>query len=277
MKQLPFLVILLLFLSCHKESQLVTLALGVEGVESHQSHDNFDLSKSPLADHCTRISCALFQDGKRVKVITQESEDTQFGRLSMRVPAGEYQVVIIAHGGLQNCSITSPGKITFNGKCTDTFYKIDSLHLSADTACPIVLTRAVAMYRLITSDPVPPEVKQIKFYYTGGSSTFSAITGYGCVNSRQTEYREILPERVGEAGQFEIYTFPHQELDTLKINIQALDAQGSPIYQTELTGIPVRRNWITQQTIPLFTQQNHDNTLNVTLADSGRWSGTLTL
>lgn len=279
MKPLPIVLFLLLFtlLSCRKDTQFVTLALGVEGVEMVQSQGDFNLSKGSLSDHCTRISCALFQEDKRVKLITQEASDPTFGRLTMRVPVGKYLVVVIAHSGAQNCSVTTPDKITFNGKCTDTFFMLDSLDLAVDTSCPIVLSRAVAMYRLRTSDPVPPEVKQLKFYYTGGSSTFSAVSGYGCVNSRQTEYREILPERVGEEGLFEIYTFPHQELDTLKISISALDASGNPLYQTDLTQIPVRRNWITQQTMPLFTQQNHDNTLNVDLADSGRWSGIITI
>ena len=279
MKQLHILLlfIILSFLSCSKDTGLVTLTLDVDGVEPQQRHDSFDLGKSILSDHCTRISCALFQNGERVKLITQQSDNSDFGRLSLRVPAGQYVAVVIAHSGQQNCSVTALNKITFNGKCTDTFYTLDTLDLTADTICPIVLKRAVAKYQLCTTDSVPAEVKQVKFYYTGGSSTFSAVSGFGSVNSRQTEYREVSQQMIGHPAIFEIYTFPHQEADTLKINIQALNSASTPIYQTELTDIPIRSNWITQQTLPLFTQQNHDNTLNLTLADSASWSGIITL
>ena len=46
------------------------------------------------------------------------------------------------------------------------------------------------MFRLVlTDEEIPATVAKLKFYYTGGSSTFSPRDGYGCVNSKQTEVR----------------------------------------------------------------------------------------
>ena len=36
---------------------------------------------------------------------------------------------------------------------------------------------------VLTDDEMPSNVAKLKFYYLGGSSTFSPKDGYGCVNS----------------------------------------------------------------------------------------------
>lgn len=48
------------------------------------------------------------------------------------------------------------------------------------------------MFRLVIKDEIPEQAKKIKFYYTGGSSTLNAKTGYGCVNSKQTEILDLV-------------------------------------------------------------------------------------
>ena len=69
----------------------------------------------------------------------------------------------------------------------------------------LTLTRAVAMFRMVlTDEEIPSTVTKFKFYYTGGSSTFSPSAGYGCVNSKQTEIRPVADD-----GTYEIFTLPH--------------------------------------------------------------------
>lgn len=89
--------------------------------------------------------------------------------------------------------------------------------------------RVVAKFRLVVKDPTPEDVKTMKFYYTGGSSTFNALTGYGCVNSKQTELRSVKESAYTEESYYDIYTFPHdpEESKKLKVDISALSSASS--------------------------------------------------
>lgn len=265
-----------MFVSCKKESSLVSVSFDIDGFESVHNQGSFDLESAPkggVSDYCSMISCAIFLDGKKVKTITQEVTDDNFGRLDFRLPAGKYQLVVIAHNGQQHCTISSLEKVTFNGKCSDTFYRIDTLDCVSDTVCPLVLRRAVAKIRLVTTDPVPSGVKTMRFYYYGGSSTFNPTTGYGSVNSRQTEYREVSSTMVGHAASFEVYSFPHQEEDTIRLNVKALNSNEETLFEDTFIDLVIRRNWITQHTTAFFTAENHDHAMNISLEDDGEWSG----
>ena len=136
-----------------------------------------------------------------------------------------WRLVAIAHNGTGTATISSPNKITFpNNKCTDTFYICEDFSVSDNSEFDLTLKRAVAMFRFVVEDAFPENIHQMKFYYTGGSSTFDATTGYGCVNSKQTEYREINDEMGNNEKQFDLFTFPHAEEDTLKMTITALSS-----------------------------------------------------
>ena len=57
------------------------------------------------------------------------------------------------------------------------------MDIEDDATYDVTLKRAVGKFRLVVKDETPKTIKQMKIYYTGGSSTFDATTGYGCVNS----------------------------------------------------------------------------------------------
>ena len=150
----------------------------------------------PLEKVCSRLSLAIFDGGEKVKVINTQSSDKGYGNLSFALDEGEYRVVIIGHNGTGNCTISSPEKVKFaSNKLTDTFYYYGKLILTdgEETEESIELKRAVAQFKVhITDTEIPAEAHSIKFYYTGGSSTLDATTGYGCVNSRQTETFKLV-------------------------------------------------------------------------------------
>lgn len=88
----------------------------------------------------------------------------------------------------------------------------------------------------------------IKFYYTGGSSTFDATTGYGCVNSKQTEMRSVANSAYTGESTYDIYTFPHADEKKLKIEISALEnaSSTSSTYERTIDNVIVKRNYITR-------------------------------
>lgn len=90
---------------------------------------------------------------------------------------------------------------------------------------------------------------KFKFYYTGGSSTFSPSAGYGCVNSKQTEIRTVADG----VTTFDIFTLPHTEEDVLtKLTVTALDANDNTVKERVFENVPVTRNQITRYTGSFF-------------------------
>ncbi len=209
-------------------------------------------SATDITELCSRLNIALFDaDGTKVKTVAQKEGDASYGTVALSLAAGTYRLVVIAHNGEGSATITSEEKVTFpNNKVTDTFYYYGDLVVTSEKQnYDLTLTRAVAMFRLVlTDESIPATVAKMKFYYLGGSSTFSPKDGYGCVNSKQTEIRPMADD-----GIYEIYTLPHTEDDVLtKLTVTALDANDNIIQEKVFEDIPVTRNQVTRYTGSFF-------------------------
>ena len=221
-----------------------------------------------ITELCSRLNIAIFDDdGTKVKTVAQKEGDASFGTVAMTLAAGTYQLVVIAHNGEGSATITSTEKVTFpNNKVTDTFYYYGDLVVTSEVqSYDLTLTRAVAMFRMVlTDEEIPSTVTKFKFYYTGGSSTFSPSAGYGCVNSKQTEIRTVADD-----GTYEIFTLPHTEEDVLtKLTVTALDANDNTVKERVFENVPVTRNQITRYTGSFFgsggSGQTSDGTFRLT-------------
>ena len=219
----------------------------------------------PVTALCTRLNFAIYQNGEKVKTVAQKQGDASFGSVALNLSEGTYQLVIIAHSSNGTATMTSEEKVTFpDNRVTDTFYYYGPLTVTAETEThDLALTRAVAMFRLVLTDDDLSDVAQMKFYYTGGSSTFSPATGYGSVNSRQTVTLDVPATPNGSdysgadgipstATVLEVYTFPHAETGELKMTVTALAANGQTLAERTFERVPVTRNQITQYTGSFF-------------------------
>ena len=209
-----------------------------------------------LTDQCSRLSVAIFrQDGTKVKNVNQTSSDGGFGTVAVSLAEGTYKVVAVAHNSTEgNATISSTEKVTFaNNKMSDTFACCASLTVEGEEPIDqeLLLQRVVAMMRLTVTGVIPDEVARFKFYYTGGSSTLNPSTGYGCVQSKQTEYRATVLD--GSAVKvYELYTAPHELNDVLKLVITAQDGDNQTLNEWTMEDIPVTRNKITTWSGALF-------------------------
>ena len=222
-----------------------------------------------ITELCSRLNIAIFDDdGTKVKTVAQKEGDASFGTVALTLAAGTYQLVVIAHNGEGSATITSTEKVTFpNNKVTDTFYYYGDLVVTSEVqSYDLTLTRAVAMFRMVlTDEEIPSTVTKFKFYYTGGSSTFSPSAGYGCVNSKQTEIRTVADG----VTTFDIFTLPHTEEDVLtKLTVTALDANDNTVKERVFENVPVTRNQITRYTGSFFgsggSGQTSDGTFRLT-------------
>lgn len=260
-----------------KEACNVVLQVGND-VQEDFDIQNTQASRSmqPISKICSKISCTFFDGETKVKNLKQTIDEEGFGTIKASLPKGNYQVVIIAHNGSGPATISTTEKVTFsNNKLTDTFYYYGTLSVGDEEVTEdISLKRNVAMFRLNIEGNIPASAKKIKFYYTGGSSTFSPSTGYGCVNSRQTEIFDL------KDGQnvYEVYSFPHEESDALKMTITVLNGNEEELLHKELTNVPIKINHITSWTTELFSNvPDTGNTNNeYTLQADDEWDDTIT-
>lgn len=225
-----------------------------------------------VEEACSRISFAIFDGSTKVKSVNQTIDNDDFGTFSLVLPKGDYQLVVIAHNGTASATISSPDKITFpNNKCTDTFYICQDFTVTGNSEFDLTLKRAVAMFRLMIEDPIPASVSRMKFYYTGGSSTFDATSGYGCVNSKQTEYREITDDMRESNSQFDLYTFPHANQDTLKMVVTAQTSTEATIKERTFAIVPVKVNCITQYSGTFFESTPTEGDLDLHFQVDTTW------
>ena len=210
-----------------------------------------EVEGKPLEDYCSRLSIAIFDGEEKVKTLNLTAEKDGYDDIGINLDAGKYRMVAIGHNGNGNCTISSPEKVKFyKNKMTDTFFYYGTFNVidGEDTDDYILLKRAVAQFKVhITDATIPAEAHSIKFYYTGGSSTLDAVTGYGCVQSRQTESFKLQEGK----RDYSVYTFPREENKGLKMTINILDADAQSIKEYSKEGVPVKRNNITQTNISI--------------------------
>lgn len=218
---------------------------------TRSGEEDEEVEGKPLEDYCSRLSIAIFDGEEKVKTLNLTAEKDGYEDIGINLEAGKYRMVAIGHNGSGNCTISSPEKVKFyKNKMTDTFFYYGTFNVidGEDTDDYILLKRAVAQFKVhITDATIPAEAHSIKFYYTGGSSTLDAVTGYGCVQSRQTETFKLQEGN----RDFSVYTFPREENKGLKMTINILDADAQSIKEYSKEGIPVKRNNITLTNISI--------------------------
>ena len=221
------------------------------------------------------LNFAIFQDGKKVETVNQKSTADDFGNISVNLAEGSYQVVALIHSGNGNATFSSPEKITFpDNKVTDTFLYYSDLEVEGSSENTINVERVVAKYRLTVADEIPEDVATMRFQYTGGSSTLNAVTGFGCVNSRQKELRDVTSHAAGQV--FEIYTIPHAESGSLKLTITALNSAGETVKEHVFESVPVELNKVTNHTKTFFggsSEEPIEGDTHVVIGGDDAWTG----
>lgn len=195
---------------------------------------------------CSRLNLAVYNGTQKIKQINQLSTDSDFGTLQLTLPEGKYKIVVLAHNGAKNPTMTDIEKIGFNGKLTDTFYYCTNITVGSEAqSFDVDLKRAVAMVRFQTNK-IPANVSKMKFYYTGGSSSLNALLGEGAVKSRQTEEIAVSTDMVGNPGSFDIFSIPRSDSNLLTMDVTAFDNENAQIFHKRIDGIQIKRNFITE-------------------------------
>ena len=206
-------------------------------------------STRAVGNICTRISFLVYDKyGERIRQQNQQLGDEDFGEAGFFLPSGHYFLVALAHSSAGNPTSTNARKIGFTNKTgyTDTFLYADSLIVNGkNIEKTLTLERIVSMVRFQFDDEIPARADSIRFYYTGGSGTFDAVSGgWGVVNSKQSQFYPVTHQE----HHFDIYTIPHGNDDKLMVTATTYHVSPNSVEVTserEIENIPVRRNKIT--------------------------------
>ena len=283
------LVWLLAFASCEKVSvedlqnadgeELeggVRLRFRVTKFEQTNFEDPLTVTRASIGEVCNKMNFAIYDtNNNRLKYVNQKSDDTDFGQISVQVTPGTYRVLFLAHSCSGNATTTNIEKITFpDNKVTDTFYYSAELQVDESKSYDIELKRVVSMFQLVVDDEIPQNVKKIKMYYTGGSSTLNGLTGLGCVNSKQTEIRRVSSTEKGQV--FQAYTFLHDREGALKMTVSALDGSDAVVKEILFTDVPMTCNKVTKYQGALFGGGDNPQASTFALGVDAEWEGTET-
>ena len=233
-------------------------------------------SRGVVSDVCTRLNFAMYDaGGVRVKQINQKSGDKGFGAVSFELEEGSYQLVVLAHSSDGNPTMTNLAKIQFTNatKYSDTFLYYANVEVGDEPqTLDITLNRIVSLCRFVVNDPIPEGVAKLQFYYTGGSGAFSAMTGLGVVDSKQTMTFDVVPGTTGSV--YDLYTFLHHTDDQIDLVVTALGADGNKMYERSFE-VPMEQRKITRMTGNFFTDEAsvESHGAQVEISINSEWEG----
>ncbi len=233
-------------------------------------------SRGVVSDVCTRLNFVMYDaGGVRVKQINQKSGDKGFGAVSFELEEGRYQLVVLAHSSDGNPTMTNLAKIQFTNatKYSDTFLYYANVEVGDEPqTLNITLNRIVSLCRFVVNDPIPEGVAKLQFYYTGGSGAFSAMTGLGVVDSKQTMTFDVVPGTTGTV--YDLYTFLHHTDDQVDLVVTALGADGNKMYERSFE-VPMEQRKITRMTGNFFTDEAsvESHGAQVEISINSEWEG----
>lgn len=282
-----FVLLSLLVMACEKltlpEDEAVVQPKGNLTLNVFQLEQTpFGVStRGTVEDACTRLNFAIYDaEGNRVKQTNQKLGDEDFGTASFQLEEGTYQLVVVAHSGNANPTMTNPAKIQFSnftekGSGTgysDTFLYNTTITIGSEPqTLNLTLHRIVALCRFVIEDEIPADVAKLRFQYKGGSGHFDANTGLGVTKSTQTVF---FSTEGRSQTQYDLYTFLHDTEGTIHLVATAYDTSDNVLYEREFD-IPLEQNKITWFSGSFFTGESPVTSqgITTTLSIDMEWNG----
>jgi hypothetical protein len=235
--------------------------------------ESFTRGIEPASARCTRLNFAVYdEDGTRVKQVNQTSDASGFGTASFQLEEGDNTVVVVGHSSSGNPTMTNLKKIQFTNSTgyTETFMTCCTMNITEEPLeKQVSLDRIVSMCRFVLTDDIPADVKKMRFYYTGGSGAFNALTGLGSVNSKQSVSFDVSS---GNQKQFDLYTFLHEAESDIDLQVTAYDNDDNVLYERDFE-VPMEQDHITWLTGAFFNGSGSSSTTIGGVTVNTDWAG----
>lgn len=239
-----------------------------------------ELTRTAAAEVCNHLNFAIYDaKGTRVKQTNQKLGDSDFGTVSFQLPEGTYTIVALAHSSNGNPTMTHSEKIQFTNSqgYTDTFLYYKRIVIGTESqTLSLTLHRITSLCRFIINDAIPEGVAKLEFTYKGGSGSFDASTGLGCVNSTQVMKYDVQTGK--KQTQYDLYTFLRDTDGTLSLKIIAYDGSGNILHEKSVD-VEMHQDQITWLRGDFFSdaQSTITQSFSATVNIDTQWQGELYL
>ena len=187
-------------------------------------------------------------DNKEVYKHTQYRDDattfTTFGEFSTTLPLGNYKMVVLAYGGNNVITLTSPTVATYGeSRVLETFSATQTVNITSTTAVNLsaTLSRIVSVLVVKSTDNRPAEVTHMRFTYGAGGKGFNPTTGLSTSNTGFVN----LMDFTGAAGSTTSnggFLFLATDEQTMSVTIETLNADGVVLFTKTVNDVPMKRN-----------------------------------
>jgi len=233
---------------------------------------------SALNEVCSRITFCIYSgEGEKPDKIQKDQtvEVENFGSLDILLEEGTYTLVVLAHNGDGNPTMTTPSKTTFNNKktrkATDTFLYCGEISVHENMEpIEVDLERVAAKLELnLTDQTIPESIRKFQIEVVGTSQSLNVYTGLGLNSNKITEVIDVRPDdRV-----FDMYMFVREGHSTMNITVAAIDSLDQEYSKMTMENIPVAKNKITRCSGEMFRKKTYTAGMSVSVNDA--WAGTV--
>ena len=216
------------------------------------SQQDFSGTRTAVGDYAgvKMLTLAFYRvsDNKEVYKHTQYRDDnttyTTFGEFSTTLPLSSYTMVVLAYGGNNVITLTSPTVATYGeNRVLETFSATQSVNITSTSALNLsaTLSRIVSLLVVRSTDIRPAEVTHMRFTYAAGGKGFNPTTGLA---TSDTGFDNLMGF-TGTAGSTTAnggYLFLATDEQTMDVTIETLNADGVVLFTKTVSGVPMKRN-----------------------------------
>jgi len=213
----------------------------------------------------SNIALKVLDGTTEVASVAQETGDTDFGTLSLRVPVGSYKFVAVANTKGSAATITSATEATIGtAGNVAVFTAVKDVTISGNTSQTVNMEmgkRKNTIFQIKITDTTPTDVAKLQLVVSPTSTAatslaFSPTTGFA---SSQSRYEQTFTKSDTNEGTFTnvgpfklifLLTAAQKDLD---ITINALSSSDEVLYTRTLTGVTFKQGESTTATGTFFS------------------------
>lgn len=192
---------------------------------------------------------------KHTQLKADDATYTTFGEFTCDLPVGSYTMVVLGYGSDYAITLTSPTAAAYTeDRVRETFSATQSVTITSAAAVELAPTlhRIVSRFQLLSTDPRPAGVSQIKLTFAAGGQSFNPTTGLATDNSGFIN--SIAPSSaVGTTINTIGYLFLATDEQKIDVTIEVLDASDNVLFTKQVENVPFKRNRLTTLSGAIFT------------------------
>lgn len=201
------------------------------------------------------------QTNAKTYVYHQKKTDEDFGKLNLRLPIGDYQIVAVASNATEQVDITSSSLVTFPGDFpTDMAYVYKELSVkSGANTVSCAMQRPVSKLSFVSTDNITSDISKIELVYVGKiSNSLNPSSGLGVlgdVDKKTMTKAYSFTDANRPKNQLAINSFfllPSESV-TIQADIKIYNTKGSVVKSLHFDEVTLKRNHVTTYTGPMFT------------------------